>query len=143
MLNSSSDDDSKGSQWQPHDLARSQLPTIKKEEDRDFKESLDCSLNSDSQMNSWTYCHPEDWGKEQILDWIYTVADGVQSLLEQEVGEAPEIVGERFQDLRGRDLIKMSREHLTDLEPNYGEHIYKLLQELLKKTRKLQMNRSN
>ena len=112
------------------------MPPIKKEEDFDKKVALEPSAQSSQQLNSWTYCHPEDWDNDNILDFIYTVAERFEHILQERFDEPPEILGERFQGLKGHDLLRMTKQQLTDLEPNYGAFVHMLLQQLLRTARK-------
>ena len=79
----------------------------------------------------WQRLHPSFWGSDDVLDVIFFVAsksphgpDSVHNLR-----------GEKFQDLSGSDLYRMTRQDFRDRDAVYGDLLFDCIQELLSKSR--------
>ncbi|XP_059150643.1 ETS-related transcription factor Elf-3-like isoform X2 [Physella acuta] len=82
------------------------------------------ALEDGDRLLSWTRHHPERWSSNEVLDWLFFVA--------QERGlEMQEFRGENFQNLSGAQLCQMSLADFTRLEPHFGTVIYEMFKALL------------
>ena len=80
-------------------------------------------------MDSWTYKHPEEWGGDEIIDWIYSCFPRIK------VPEEPECRGENFSSLSGPQLMRMTSADFEKLDPTYGRVFYEMFQLLIKNSK--------
>ena len=80
-------------------------------------------------MDSWKYKHPEEWGSDEIIDWIYTWFPRLKE------PDEPECRGENFSSLNGQAMINMTRDDYLQLDPAYGGVFYDMFHLLLKQSK--------
>jgi len=81
----------------------------------------------DAQESCWHRKHPEVWCGEEILDWIYYVADLSNMDLKN-------LKGEQFQGLTGKQVCSMTHDDFVVRDPENGALIFNCLQQLLDKS---------
>ncbi|KAK3602630.1 hypothetical protein CHS0354_034215 [Potamilus streckersoni] len=93
------------------DLSTSTImfPTVKKEADED--------------LLSWTFKHPEHWTTQEVLDWIYWVAD-YQNM------DCTRLKGEAFQNITGVQLCHMTLEDFIIRDPEFGNCLFEMFKNL-------------
>ncbi|XP_063400425.1 ETS-related transcription factor Elf-3-like isoform X2 [Mytilus trossulus] len=74
--------------------------------------------SENTQLLSWTRKHPEHWESREVLDWVYYVAD---ELFPE--SESP-IRGEKFQNITGSQLCRMTLADFLDCDGYYGKSLY-------------------
>jgi len=85
----------------------------------------------DELEENWQRLHPSFWSNGDVLDVIFYVAS--------KSSHGPDAVhnlrGEKFQNLSGSDLYRMSRQDFRDRDSVYGDLLFDCIQELLSKSR--------
>lgn len=76
-------------------------------------------------VSEWHRKHPELWTNKEVLDWIFDVAQLCNVNFRT-------FNGERFQNVSGVDLCRMSRNEFIRREPEHGSKMYGALQQVLK-----------
>ncbi|KAL3842087.1 hypothetical protein ACJMK2_020151 [Sinanodonta woodiana] len=85
------------------------FPSVKKEVDED--------------LLSWTFRHPEHWTTQEVLDWIYWVAD-YQNM------DCTRLKGEAFQNITGVQLCHMTLEDFTIRDPEFGTCLFEMFKNM-------------
>ena len=68
---------------------------------------------------SWTRKHPEHWERQEVLDWVYYVAE---ELFPE--NESSPIKGEKFNNVTGAQLCRMTLEDFQSCDAYYGKALY-------------------
>lgn len=79
--------------------------------------------NSSCNFSSWTYRHPEHWGRQEVLDWVFFIA-------EVENFDGARFCGEAYQGLSGQQLCSMSQRDFVALDRHYGARLHSVFQSL-------------
>ncbi|CAH1787367.1 unnamed protein product [Owenia fusiformis] len=82
------------------------------------------SISSESNLLSWQQCHPENWTTEQVLDWLFFMAESIQA--------GGDFHGERFQDFNGKEMRNLTRLQFQERDNKYGGALYDHFQQLLR-----------
>lgn len=73
-------------------------------------------------MSGWQCLDPDNWSESDVLDFIYSLDD-----------VSPETMyGERFRDLRGFELCRLSLQEFRTRDQQHGQLIYERLHSLLR-----------
>jgi hypothetical protein len=90
----------------------------------------DFSTDCNTDFKSWTLKHPEYWQKNEVLDWLFYVAQECHM-------EYSRLAAEQFNTVTGTDMVRMNQKDWQALEPNYGDKLHSCFQNLLAKNKDL------
>lgn len=84
-------------------------------------------IDSEDNFTSWTLKRPAEWSSEDIIDWIYSVADPLDMKLDT-------VCGESYQGVSGQQLCRFSVDQFLQRDHINGQRLYSCLQELLQQS---------
>lgn len=84
----------------------------------DISTKMEYKEENEPSLLSWTRKHPEHWQSQEVLDWIYFVAEECF-----QDTDAP-VRGENFNNVTGAQLCRMTLEDFMRCDGFYGKELY-------------------
>lgn len=74
-------------------------------------------------FKSWTEKHPDSWSSNEVLDWIFDVAN------ERNLDVA-HLHAENFRTVTGYHLCRFTQQEFHERDPDYGTLYYEIFRQL-------------